>query len=441
VDLGDPLKPSVSGTVRPLYTKNDAKYDVVGHEGKTLFLQTTLDTPKGRIVAANLDQPDPAHWRDIVPEEEGVIQDARMAGSRILVDYEVVAKSQLALFTTDGKPQGEIHLPTLGSVAGISARNDSETVYYGFTSFLYPDSVYRDNLENGTTQVFFKPDVHFDPSPYDVKQVFYTSKDGTKIPMFIVAKRNVKLDGSNPTILYGYGGFDITVTPRFNPMLPVWLELGGVYAVANLRGGGTYGEKWHQAGMLGEKQNVFDDFAWGAKYLIAQKFTSSRRLGIQGYSNGGLLVGASITQHPHLFGAAYAGAGVMDMLRYQKFSGGALWAPEYGTSDDEQAFRWLYAYSPLANLHEGTCYPPTIITTADYDDRVVPSHSYKFAAALQRDQACANPVLIRVETKTSHGYMPTDKRIAQTADVWAFEAHNLGITNLPQAGPAGAAQR
>jgi prolyl oligopeptidase len=439
LDLGDPLRPSISGTPRPLYTKNDAEYHVVGHAGKRLFLQTTLDAPKRRIVAANLDQPDSAHWRVVVPEGEGVIQSATMAGGRILIDYQVVAKSRLAFFATDGTPQGELTLPTLGSVSGISTRKDSQSVYYGFTSFLYPESVYRHDLKQATTQVFFKPEVRFDPSPYDLKQVFYPSKDGTKIPMFIVAKRDVKLDGNNPTILYGYGGFDITITPRFNPMLPVWLELRGVYAVANLRGGGTYGEAWHEAGMLGHKQNAFDDFAWAAKYLIAQKYTSSGRLGIQGYSNGGLLVGASITQHPELFGAAYAGAGVLDMLRYQKFSGGALWAPEYGSSDDEQVFRWLYAYSPLQNLKQGTCYPPTIITTADHDDRVVPSHSYKFAAALQHDQGCANPVLIRVETKTSHGYMPTDKRIAQTADVWAFEAYNLGVVkpsmgNSPAAG-------
>jgi prolyl oligopeptidase len=434
LDLGDPLKPSLSGTPKPLYTKNDAEYSVVGHAGKTLFIQTTLDAPKRRIVAASLDQPDPAHWRVLVPEGEGVIQGAAMAGGRILVDYQVVAKSRLALFSTEGKAQGELGLPTLGSVSGISARNDSDTVYYGFTSFLYPESVYRHDLQHATTDVFFKPEVRFDPSPYDLKQVFYPSKDGTQIPMFIVAQRGVKLEGNHPAILYGYGGFDITITPRFNPMLPVWLELGGVYAVANLRGGGTYGEKWHEAGMLGRKQNVFDDFAWGAKYLIARKFTSSRRLGIQGYSNGGLLVGASITQHPELFGAAYAGAGVLDMLRYQRFSGGALWAPEYGTSDNEKAFHWLYAYSPLANVKPGTCYPPTIITTADHDDRVVPSHSYKFAAALQHDQGCANPVLIRVETKTSHGYMPTDKRIAQAADVWAFEAYNLGIINPPASG-------
>jgi prolyl oligopeptidase len=440
VDLGDPQKPAVSGAVKPLYTKNDAQYSVIGHDGKTLFIQTTLGAPKGRIVAASLDDPDPARWRVVIPEGEGVIRSASMSGGRILVDSQVVAKSQLALYSTAGRAAGEITLPTLGSVAGVSARNDSKTVYYGFTSFLYPESVYRYDVDSGKTQTFFQPEVGFDPSAYDVKQVFYPSKDGTKVPMFIVAGKGVKLDGDNPTILYGYGGFDITITPRFSPVLPVWLELGGVYAVANLRGGGTYGEEWHEAGMFGRKQNVFDDFAWAAKYLIANKYTSSRRLGIQGYSNGGLLVGASITQNPELFGAAYAGAGVMDMLRYQKFSGGALWAPEYGTSDTQKAFHWLYAYSPLANLKKGTCYPPTIITTADHDDRVVPSHSYKFAAALQHDQGCANPVLIRVETKTSHNYMPTDKRIAQTADVWAFEAFNLGVTEPPAAEAKAAAK-
>jgi prolyl oligopeptidase len=436
VDLGDPQKPSISGTPKPLYTKNDATYRVVGHEGKTLFIQTTLDAPKGRIIAASLDDPAPAHWRVVVPERDGVIQGATMAGGRILVDFQVVAKSQLALFSTDGKWERALDLPTLGSVGRVSARQDSKTVYYGFTSFLYPESVYRYDVESSKTEAFFTPDTDFNPTQYDVKQVFFPTKDGTQIPMFIVAKKGVKLDGKNPTILYAYGGFDITITPRFNPVLPLWLEMGGVYAVPNLRGGGTYGEEWHKAGMFGRKQNVFDDFAWAAKYLIAGKYTQSRRLGIQGYSNGGLLVGASITQNPGLFGAAYAGAGVMDMLRYQKFSGGALWAPEYGTADDQKAFHWLYAYSPLANLKKGTCYPPTIITTADHDDRVVPSHSYKFAAKLQHDQGCDNPVLIRVETKTSHNYMPTDKRIAQTADVWAFEAYNLGITEPPAPVPA-----
>jgi prolyl oligopeptidase len=427
LDLGNPLEPTVAGTPKPLYTRNDAKYQVAGNDGQRLFIYTTLEAPRGRVVTASLEAPEPEHWQALVPQTEAVIQSAQMAGGRVLVDYQDVAKSRVSLFATNGQALGDLKLPTMGSVSGISARNDSQTVYYGFTSFLVPESVYRHNIESGAREVFFQPQTRFDAAPYELTQEFYTSKDGTRVPMFLLAKKGLKRDGNNPTILYGYGGFDITITPRYNPVLPVWLELGGVYAVANLRGGGTYGEKWHEAGMLGNKQNVFDDFAWGAKYLIAQKITQPRRLGIQGYSNGGLLVGASITEHPELFGSAYAGAGVLDMLRYQRFSGGALWAPEYGTSNNEKAFRWLYAFSPLANVKRGTCYPPTLITTADHDDRVVPSHSYQFAAALQQAQGCANPILLRVETKTSHGYMPTDKRIAQTADIWAFQAYTLGM--------------
>ncbi len=427
-DLGKPKEPNVTAKLEPLFTKNDAQYAVVGHEGGTLFVKTTLHALKGRIVAVKLDAPAPAHWRVIVPEGKGVIAGATMADGRLLVEEQVVATSRLILYDTSGKLLHRIALPTLGTVGGVSARNDSPDVYYDFTSFLYPGSVYHFDVPSGKTTVTFRPKVDFDPSPYETKQVFYTSKDGTKVPMFIVAKKGLKLNGDNPTILYGYGGFDITITPYFSPSLPVWLELGGVYAVANLRGGAVYGEQWHRAGMLGHKQNVFDDFAWAAKYLIREKYTRPKRLGIQGYSNGGLLIGASITQHPDLFGAAYAGAGVMDMLRYQKFSGGDLWAPEYGTSDNAKAFKWLYAYSPLANIRKGVCYPPTIVTTADHDDRVVPSHSYKFTAKLQYSQGCGNPVLIRVATQTSHGYMPTDKRIAQTTDVWTFEAHNLGVT-------------
>jgi prolyl oligopeptidase len=251
--------------------------------------------------------------------------------------------------------------------------------------------------------------------------------------MFIVAKKGIKLDGSHPTVLYGYGGFNVTITPSFNPMLPVWLQLGGVYAVANLRGGGTYGEAWHHAGMLGRKQNVFDDFAWAAKYLIGQGYTSSKHLGIQGYSNGGLLTGASITERPELFGAAYIGHGVLDMLRYQKFSGGSFWVPEYGSADRKKDFQWLVKYSPLHNIKQGRCYPPTLITTSWDDDRVVPSHEFKFTAKIQRAQGCDNPILLHTTGSTSHIYMPTDKLIQQTADVWAFQAYNLGVTQVPAA--------
>ncbi|MDE2196025.1 MAG: S9 family peptidase [Gammaproteobacteria bacterium] len=427
VDLGASAHPDIGAAVQPLFTGNDAAYVPIGNLGDTLYLQTTLHAPKGKIVAFKLSDAAPAHWRTLVPQGRNVIQTALMAHHQVVVKYLVDVKSEVRLYASDGKPQGVLPLPGIGSVVSLSGRNDSPELYYGFTSYLYPLRVYRYDLATRRNAVFFTPKLTFDPARYETRQVFYRSKDGTRIPMLITARKGLKLDGANPTLLYAYGGFDISITPNFSPRVPVWLEMGGVYAVANLRGGGEYGEAWHQAGMLGRKQNVFDDFIGAARYLIREHYTSPRKLAIWGYSNGGLLVGATITQHPELFGAAYAGAGVMDMLRYQKFSGGALWAPEYGSSDDPKAFKWLIKYSPLQNLKPGVCYPPTIITTADHDDRVVPSHSYKFAASLQHDQGCANPVLIRVATKTSHNYMPTDKQIAQWSDVWAFLAHNLGM--------------
>lgn len=430
-DLGKPDRPDVRARIRPLYPKENASYEPIGNIGSTLYLQTTLDAPRGRIVATRFDDPDPAHWRTVVPQAKGVLAGATMANGDILANYRLVAQSRLVLFDTRGKRLRTLHLPTLGSVSGLSARNDSSTAYYAFSSFLYPTTIYRYNVARGTTKVTFRPKVDFDPDAYQTRQVFYRSKDGTRVPMFIVARKDIRLDGSHPTVLYGYGGFDITITPRFNPMLPVWLELGGVYAVPNLRGGGVYGEAWHHAGMLGRKQNVFDDFAWAAKYLIRHGYTRSSRLAIQGYSNGGLLVGASITQRPTLFGAAYIGHGVLDMLRYQKFSGGAFWVPEYGSSASRKAFQWLIRYSPLHNIHPGTCYPPTFISTSWDDDRVVPSHEFKFTARLQRAQGCSNPILLRTTGSTSHVYMPTGKMIRQTADVWAFEAWNLGVRKVP----------
>jgi len=429
-DLGDPRHPDISAAIKPLFTKNDAAYYPIGNLEDTVFLQTTRDAPRDRIVSFKIAAP--KQWNSVVPETHNVIESSLMADHRIVVKYLVDVKSEVQLFSSSGKSEGHVSLPGIGSVVGLSGRNDSRDLYYGFTSYLYPTTIYRYDLASGKHAVFFKPQLTFDPVRYETRQVFYHSKDGTRIPMFITYRKGLKLNGKNPTLLYAYGGFDISITPSFNPLVPVWLEMGGIYAVANLRGGGEYGEAWHQAGMLGKKQNVFDDFVWAAKYLIAQKYTSPKKLAIWGYSNGGLLIGATITQHPELFGAAYAGAGVMDMLRYQKFSGGALWAPEYGTSDDAKAFQWLIKYSPLQNLKAGDCYPPTIITTSDHDDRVVPSHSYKFAATLQHDQGCRNPVLLRVETQTSHNYMPTDKRIIQWSDVWAFLAYNLGITTPPE---------
>ncbi|MGA9851350.1 MAG: prolyl oligopeptidase family serine peptidase [Gammaproteobacteria bacterium] len=430
-DLGDPQHPNISAAIKPLFTGNDAAYVPIGNLGDTVYLQTTLKAPKDKIVAFKLSDPAPARWRTLVPETDNVISNALMAHREVVVGYLVDVKSEVKIYASDGKLKGTLPLSGIGSVAGLSGRNDSPELYYGFTSYLYPTTVYRYDLADNRRAVFFKPKLTFDPSRYETRQVFYRSKDGTRVPMFITYRKGLKLNGENPTLLYAYGGFDISITPGFNPLVPVWLELGGVYAVANIRGGGEYGEAWHKAGMLGHKQNVFNDFAWAAKYLVREHYTTPGRLAIWGYSNGGLLMGASLTQNPKLFGAVYAGAGVMDMLRYQHFSGGALWAPEYGTSADSEAFKWLYAYSPLQNLKPGVCYPPTIITTSDHDDRVVPSHSYKFAAAMQHDQGCDNPVLIRVQTQTSHNYMPTDKRIAQWSDVWAFLAYNLGVTKAP----------
>jgi prolyl oligopeptidase len=431
-DLGDPRHPNIGASIKPLFTDNDAQYQPLDDIGDTLYLQTSRDAPNRKVVSFKFSDPAPAHWKTVVPEAKESIEFSFLVGGEVLVSYLKDAKSEVKLYSPDGAAKGELQLPDLGTVAGFSGRNDTPELYYAFTSFLYPASIFRLDMKDGKTSTFFKPTVPFDASQFETRQVFYTSKDGTRIPMFIVAKKGLKLDGSHPTLLYAYGGFDISITPSFSPILPVWLELGGVYAVPNLRGGGEYGEAWHSAGMFGKKQNVFDDYAWAAKYLVAQHYTTVPKLGISGYSNGGLLVGASITENPQLFGAAYGGAGVMDMLRYQKFSGGALWASEYGDVNDPKAFQWLRAYSPVQNVKSGTCYPPTLLTTADHDDRVVPSHTYKFAAALQAAQGCDNPVLVRIETKTSHNYMPTDKRIAQTADVWAFMADNLGIKTTPK---------
>jgi prolyl oligopeptidase len=430
-DLQDPHHPSISARIAPLFTRNDAQYNIVGEAHGTLYLRTTLRAPRQFIVAAALSEPAPAHWRTVVPEGPGVIENSALAGGHLVVQWQNVAVSRLTLYSTAGRTLGELTLPGLGSVVGLTARADSNSIYYSFTSFLSPTSIYRYAVDTASTETVFRPTLTFDAAGYETRQVFYRSKDGTRVPMFIVAKKGLKLDGSHPTILYGYGGFDITITPTFDPMLPVWLELGGIYALPNLRGGGVYGETWHRAGMLANKQNVFNDFAWATMYLISHGYTSSSHLGIQGYSNGGLLTGASITQWPHLFGAAYIGHGVLDMLRYQDFSGGALWAPEYGTSSNPQAFRWLLAYSPLQDIHNGTCYPPTLITTSWDDDRVVPMHEFKFAAWMQHAQGCANPILLYTTGATSHVYMPTDKEIRQTADVWAFEAYNLGIINPP----------
>jgi prolyl oligopeptidase len=431
VDLKNPRHPDLSSSVKPLFENDNAEYYPLGNVGTRIFLQTTLDAPNRRIISFDVSKPDSLNWKIAVPEEKNVIEQSLLAGGKIVIRYLLDAKSEVEFFSITGNHEGTLKLPGIGTVEGLSGRFDTPELFYAFTSFLYPTTVFRHDFKTGKQTAFQKPKVDFDPSQYETRQVFYESKDGTRVPMFITAKKAVKLDGSNPTILYAYGGFDISITPSFSITNLVWLELGGVYAVAILRGGGEYGEPWHHAGMLEKKQNVFDDFIAGAEYLIKEKYTSTPKLGIEGHSNGGLLVGACETQRPDLFGAANAGAGVMDMLRYQKFSQGVGWVPEYGSSDDSTDFQYLIKYSPVQNIKLGTCYPPTIATTSDHDDRVVPSHSYKFVAEMQHDQACSNPILIRVETKTSHNYMPTDKRIAQAADVLAFMASNLGMNAAP----------
>ncbi|MGH7633268.1 MAG: prolyl oligopeptidase family serine peptidase, partial [Gemmatimonadaceae bacterium] len=408
-------------------TNPDAEYPVIGNVGDTVFVQTTNDAPNRRVIAMVLPDTTRADWRTVVPEAKSVIENALLAGHRVVVQYLEDVQSRIRFFSTSGAAMDTLALPGIGAVVGLSGREDTPELFYGFTSFLYPTTIFHYDFRTGASTVFQRPRVPFDPGRYETRQVFYRSKDGTRVPMFITAKKGVVLDGNNPTMLYAYGGFDINTTPSFSPVLPAWLEHGGVYAVANLRGGGEYGEAWHHAGMLGNKQNVFDDFIAAAEYLISAKYTSPRRLAISGYSNGGLLVGAVLDQRPDLFGAAYGGAGVMDMLRYQKFTAGVGWVPEYGSADDSTQFQWLIRYSPVQNVKPGTCYPATIVTTADHDDRVVPSHSYKFIARLQAAQSCDRPVIIRVETNTSHGYMPTDKRIAQLADVWAFLGWNVGM--------------
>jgi prolyl oligopeptidase len=428
-DLENGMRPNLSAEVRPLFDQNDAEYVPLGEVHDTLYLQTTKDAPKRRIASVVLGGAAEPELHTVVPEGDNVIEEATLAGGRIVVRTLEDVKSRVRFYAPDGKALGELPLPGIGTVAGLSGHYGITELFYAYTSFLYPTTVFRYDFVDGSNTAFQAPRVPFDPSAYETKQVFYTSQDGTKVPMFVTAKKGMKLDGSNPTVLYAYGGFNISVTPSFSVTVPMWLELGGVYAVANLRGGGEYGDAWHRAGMGEHKQNVFDDYLAAAEYLINQKYTSPAKLAIQGYSNGGLLVGAAMTQRPGLFAVAYPGAGVMDMLRYQKFTAGVGWVPEYGSSDDSTAFQYLYKYSPLHNLKPGTCYPATIVTTADHDDRVVPAHSYKFVARLQAVQSCNRPVLIRVETQTSHGYMPTDKRIAQTADVWAFTAANLGVTS------------
>jgi prolyl oligopeptidase len=406
----------------------DAQYQFVDNDGPIFWLKTDLDAPRSRLIAIDTLHPERDRWKTIVPQAAETLTSASVVDNSFLLGYLKDAQTEVRIHDLGGKFLRSVDLPGIGTAEGFAGKRRDKETFYGFTSFIVPAAIYRYDLEASKSEVFRQPKVDFDPRRYETKQVFYTSKDGTRVPMFLTYKKGLKLDGNNPVLLYAYGGFNISLTPAFSVANAVWLEMGGVYAQPNLRGGGEYGEDWHQAGTTLKKQNVFDDFIAAAEWLIANRYTSPAKLAIRGGSNGGLLVGACMTQRPDLFGATLPAVGVMDMLRFHKFTIGWAWTSDYGSSDDAEQFKALYAYSPLHNLKPGTRYPATLVTTADHDDRVVPGHSFKFAATLQADQAGAAPVLIRVETKAGHGAgKPVSKQIEEMADERAFVARNLDM--------------
>jgi prolyl oligopeptidase len=425
-DLGSPQQPNIDAPVKPVIETDDAEYAPIGNAGSVLYLRSDLDAPNRRIIAVDLANPGRAAWKTIVRERPQAIETALMAGNRIVAEYLVDVQSRVMLFERDGRSAGEIKLPGAGSIAGLSGRQDSNVMFYGFTSPLYPTTVFSYDVNSGVSAPFEAPKLPIDVTKYETKQMFAVSKDGTKVPFFMTSRKNLARDGNSPAMLYGYGGFSISTTPAYRPDVPAFLELGGIWVTASMRGGAEYGESWHRAGMLEKKQNVFDDFIAVAEHLVKEKYTSPAKLGISGGSNGGLLVGAVEEQRPDLFAVALPAVGVMDMLRYDRFTGGRAWTTEYGSSSNQQQFPFLYKYSPVQNVKPG-CYPATLATTADHDDRVVPSHSIKFVAAMQEAQTCDKPILIRVETLGSHGYRPTDKRIAELADQWAFALAQMGV--------------
>jgi len=434
-DLGDARRPKLDAPVVRLLDAFDAAYGFIGNDGPLFYFQTDHTAPRGRVIAVDTRRPDQPSWREVVAQAPDVLEGSQIVHDTFVLRYLHDAASQLRLYRLDGKALGDVPLPTIGSIAQVTGERRDDEMFYAFTSFLYPTTIFRHDFKSGRSTVFKAPEIAFDPSGYETIQVFYRSKDGTRAPLFLTYKKGLKKDGSNATYLYGYGGFNVNMTPAFSIGVLAWLEMGGVFAQAVLRGGAEYGEDWHQAGMLERKQNVFDDFIAAAEYLIAERYTSSSKLAIGGGSNGGLLVGAVLNQRPELFGAALPAVGVMDMLRFHKFTIGWAWVTEYGSADSVGQFPALYRYSPLHNMKPGTQYPPTLITTADHDDRVVPGHSFKYAAALQVTQAGPAPVLIRIETKAGHGAgKPTAKIIEEQTDRWAFLVHNLGVS-LPTPQP------
>ncbi len=422
-DLAEPY-----GMPVDLIDNFDHEYSLVGNDGPVLFFKTDLDAPRKRLIAIDLRDPRPEKYREIIPEAEQTLMGVGFVGNLFVTSYLNDVKTQVKMFAMDGRFVREVELPGIGTASGFGGKRTDTETFYSFSSFATPPSMYRYDMITGTSQIVRRSKVAFDPEQYTVRQVFYQSKDGTRVPMFITHKKGIELDGNNPTLLYGYGGFNISIRPSFSIGRVGWMELGGVLAVANLRGGGEYGQKWHKAGTKLKKQNVFNDFIAAAQWLIENKYTRTEKLAIQGGSNGGLLVGAVMTQRPDLFGACLPAVGVMDMLRFHKFTAGRYWTDDYGSSDNEDEFKALLAYSPYHNLKPDTEYPATLITTADTDDRVVPGHSFKFAAALQNAQSGKAPVLIRIETRAGHGAgKPTTKRIEETADLWAFLVKTLGM--------------
>jgi len=422
-DLRSPGAPVVE-----LLMEFDAEYSFIDNDGPRFWFKTDLGAPRGRVIAIDITRPERSQWKEIIPEAKDALVSVGAVNDTFIASYLKDAQSQVRVFALDGSPLRELVLPGIGTVGGFwGKRTDTET-FYSFTSFTQPGTIYRYEAARGRSEVFRRPKVDCDPDFYETRQVFYASKDGTRVPMFLISRKGVKLDGRNPTYLFGYGGFKISVTPWFSVSRLIWMEMGGVYAVANLRGGGEYGEEWHLAGTKLNKQKVFDDFIAAAEWLVAEKYTSPATLAIAGGSNGGLLVGAVLNERPDLFGAALPDVGVMDMLRFHRFTIGWAWASEYGSSDKPDEFAALLAYSPLHNIKPGAKYPATLITTADHDDRVVPAHSFKYAATLQRAQGGPAPILIRIETRAGHGAgRPTSKIIEESADALAFLVSALGI--------------
>lgn len=475
--LDDAKKPKIGNPLVRLVDKFDGEYEFIHNAGDRFLVRTDLGAPKGRLVQIDINNEESSRWLTVIPETKDALQGVTVAGNELFASYLQDAHSLVRFYgmpnpndafrgrgvmggpggsggqsggqrgsqrgndrtnrperpppiTAPGYPYlGDLPLPGIGTVDAISGKPDDNDLYFSFVSYLTPRSVYHYDVKRRSVDVFKTPKMAFNASQYETRQVFYNSKDGTRVPMFLTMKKGTVLNGNNPTLLYAYGGFNISTTPSFSPANLVWLEMGGIYAVANIRGGGEYGKEWHEAGTLDKKQNVFDDFVGAAEYLIREKYTSTPKLAISGASNGGLLIGAMITQRPDLFGATLPAVGVMDMLRFQKFTIGWAWTSDYGSSDDAKQFEYLRKYSPLQNLKPGVKYPATLVTTADHDDRVVPGHSFKFAATLQADQAGPAPVLIRIETKAGHGAgKPTSKQIDEAADAFAFLVKNLGMT-------------